>query len=166
VGDYAGCAGDNEAFETSGDRATPPRGAIVRAVIPWRYTRSTPPQILGQQISETRFGNIVDGVSNTIFFGEKHVRLGRFGNSTSNNDGDASIYNGDIFPNALRAAGSSRLIAIAPTSSFNNQFGSYHPGICQFAMGDGSVRQLPISTPGTVLDLLALRDDGMPIPDF
>jgi prepilin-type processing-associated H-X9-DG protein len=45
-------------------------------------------------------------------------------------------------------------------------FGSKHPGGAQFAMGDGSVRTLANSTSGTILSLLARRDDGQALPNF
>jgi hypothetical protein len=38
--------------------------------------------------------------------------------------------------------------------------------VCQFLLGDGSVRGVSISTSGTILSLLARRADGQPIPDF
>ena len=45
-------------------------------------------------------------------------------------------------------------------------FGSYHPGICQFVMGDGSVRPLSTAINPNILALLANIADGQPIPDF
>jgi prepilin-type processing-associated H-X9-DG protein len=108
-------------------------------------------------------GNIVDGTSNTLFFGEKHVRLGRFGEA---GQGDGSIYNGDLINNALRGAGTGNLLALTPTESVGNKFGSWHPGVVQFVFGDGSVRAIPVSISGSILNVLAQRDDGMPIPNF
>jgi hypothetical protein len=40
------------------------------------------------------------------------------------------------------------------------QFGSWHPGVVQFAFGDGRVQAPKNSTPGSVLALLANRADG------
>jgi hypothetical protein len=39
-------------------------------------------------------------------------------------------------------------------------FGSYHPGICQFVLGDGSVRPIPITTPYKTLALFSVVNDG------
>ena len=45
-------------------------------------------------------------------------------------------------------------------------FGSYHPGICQFVLGDGSVRSIGVNIAPEILRLLVVRNDGKPIPDF
>lgn len=42
-------------------------------------------------------------------------------------------------------------------------FGSYHPGICQFVIGDGSVRGVAVTTPQAVLNALADTSDGEPV---
>jgi hypothetical protein len=41
-------------------------------------------------------------------------------------------------------------------------FGSYHPGIAQFAMGDGAVKAIPETTNAAVFQALAGRADGIP----
>jgi hypothetical protein len=167
VGDYAVCIGNDLTPETSGVTGSGGNGAFSVAQIPWKYVRPVvaggPPGILGPQVSQTRFSNIKDGLSNTLFFGEKHVRLGRFGEG---GQGDGSIYNGDSVSFACRAAGTLVPLALTPTEAHRTQFGSYHPGVCQFAMGDGSVRAIPVSISPAILDLLAMRSDGRPIPEF
>jgi len=40
-------------------------------------------------------------------------------------------------------------------------FGSYHPGVCHFAMGDGSIQAFSTTTRGEVLQALALVNDGV-----
>jgi len=42
-------------------------------------------------------------------------------------------------------------------------FGSWHPGICPFLFGDGSVHSLAIMTSGTVLQALGEVDDGVSV---
>ncbi|MDR0610526.1 MAG: DUF1559 domain-containing protein [Planctomycetaceae bacterium] len=43
-------------------------------------------------------------------------------------------------------------------------FGGWHPGICNFALGDGSVRSISVTTPpDTILYPLARCDDGEPV---
>ena len=39
-------------------------------------------------------------------------------------------------------------------------FGSWHPGVCQFVLGDGAVRGLNTTTPATILACLADVSDG------
>src|SRR5262249_23637612 len=116
VGDYAACIGNDLDPESSGIAGQGGNGAFSVALIPWNYVRRPvaggPPAILGPQRSMTRFSNITDGLSNTLFFGEKHVRLGQFGNG--NSEGDGSIYNGDILSFASRAAGTRNPLAVGP----------------------------------------------------
>src|SRR5262245_14024849 len=167
VSDFAACIGNDTTPESSGIAGEGGNGAFSVALIPWIYVRapgSGPPAILGPQKSMTRFGNITDGLSNTFFFGEKHVRNNQFGNG--NSEGDGSVYNGDILAFACRPAGRINPLALGPTDRFRTQFGSYHPGVCQFAFGDGSVRAIPVNITPSILDALAQRDDGIPIPNF
>ena len=53
--------------------------------------------------------------------------------------------------------------ALATANFLDMAFGSAHPGICQFAMCDGSVVAYSTSTNPTVLGYLANRDDGQVI---
>jgi hypothetical protein len=41
-------------------------------------------------------------------------------------------------------------------------FGSYHPGIAQFAMGDGAVKQIPETINTTIYHALGGRNEGTP----
>jgi prepilin-type N-terminal cleavage/methylation domain-containing protein len=169
LGDYASCEGDDMNLEENGvggDGAMVLAGNLV-------YTKAGGlfgPAILGTWTSRTRFANITDGLSNTFFVGEKHVQLGKFGMNRgldeTPTDGDSSIYNGDDPWVPSRAAGPKYPLATSPDDPFNYQFGSYHPGICQFLLGDGSVRPVAVSTSPDTLRLLALRADGQPIPDY
>jgi prepilin-type N-terminal cleavage/methylation domain-containing protein len=108
------------------------------------------------------FASVTDGLSNTIFFGDKHVRLNQFG-VAAGSSGDGSIYNGER-GSASRAAHVG--LALSPTASDQGNFGSYHTGICQFAFGDGSVHALANSTPLSTLKLLVNIRDGQTIPPY
>src|SRR5262249_26286528 len=119
----------------------------------------------GREFKRIKFADITDGLSNTLFVGEKHVPLTQFGKWET----DFTIYNADGCWAISRSAGPAVPLSVDITdAAFNpsNQFGSYHPGVVQFAFGDGRVQALRTSIPGTVLGLLANRADGQSIPSF
>ncbi|WP_425618489.1 DUF1559 domain-containing protein [Anatilimnocola sp. NA78] len=101
-----------------------------------------------------KFANISDGLSNVVFIGEKHVRR-----PATNTDG--SIWNGDHGA-SFKKLGTGAPIA-RDLNATSGQFGSWHPGVCQFVLGDGSVKSLSVTTDLTTLDRLAHRDDGEPV---
>jgi len=96
-----------------------------------------------------------DGLSQTIMIGEKHVPLDRFGVGWW----DCSLYNGHYYHCSGRPAGPAAPLARTLREQ-GWRFGSYHPGICQFSFGDGSVRALHTNISGSTLGLLAHRSDG------
>ena len=169
LGDYGASVGSDMAAEYQA-YGSGGNGAIILARLPHRYENSNLPPRLAPWISQTRFKDISDGLSHTFFVGEKHVRPDQLGINTPGNInasfGDGSIYNGDHPWAITRVAGPSHPLALHPFETFRSQFGSWHPGICQFGMGDGSVRAVPNSLNFTVLGYLAQRNDGQNIPDF
>jgi prepilin-type N-terminal cleavage/methylation domain-containing protein len=106
------------------------------------------------------FAAITDGLTNTIFLGEKHVPIGQFG--VGDNFWDCSTYNGDR-KCAFRAANVG--LAQSPSDT-TTSFGSYHQGVCQFVMGDSSVRAISTTIPVSTLKLLVGRKDGRVAPDY
>ncbi|MDZ7617387.1 MAG: DUF1559 domain-containing protein, partial [Patescibacteria group bacterium] len=161
MGDYAACVGTNKNLITG--------EAICYDYYPGQKCGNENPVT----VTETTAANGVfwrkgapltdahvhDGMSNTIFIGEKHVPNYQFG---INNDG--SVYNGD-HSGSWRKTGTGTPLAKGPATT-GGRFGSYHPGTCPFVMGDGSVRWLSTSIDGTTLDRLASRADGLIIPSF
>lgn len=101
--------------------------------------------------------DILDGLSNTFFIGEKQVTKGAFGTGGL----DCSTWNGD-HGCAFRYAGAGATLARTPLDT-GHVFGSYHPGICQFVMGDGRVISVRNSIDATTLGYLAARNDGQAI---
>ncbi|MDR1271029.1 MAG: DUF1559 domain-containing protein [Planctomycetaceae bacterium] len=55
--------------------------------------------------------------------------------------------------------------SIEPTTfyGYEHGFGSYHPGICQFLVGDGSVRSISVTTPISIIAPLTDVSDGLPV---
>jgi len=100
-----------------------------------------------------RLAMISDGLSNTLFLGEKHI-------SVKELDFEGSTYNGDN-GQPFKKAGVGNAIIRSPTITGNmSRFGSWHPGVCQFVMGDGAVRVIRNEIDLTMLGYLAHRFDG------
>jgi prepilin-type N-terminal cleavage/methylation domain-containing protein len=100
-----------------------------------------------------RLAMITDGLSNTLFLGEKHI-------SVKELDFEGSTYNGDN-GQPFKKAGVGNAIIRSPTITGNmSRFGSWHPGVCQFVMGDGAVRVIRNEIDLTMLGYLAHRFDG------
>jgi prepilin-type N-terminal cleavage/methylation domain-containing protein len=152
LGDYAAAINDegywDYPFQNNNDN--PANGAFVSAG--W-----------GNKSAHTTrtFAQVTDGLSNTIFLGEKHVPIKEWGMGEGS-AGDGCTYNGNR-GSAMRAAYAG--LARSPTDPDQGNFGSYHPGICQVTLGDGSVRALPNSIPLSTLRLLVNIHDGQVIPD-
>ena len=128
---------------------------------------------------------IADGTSNTLLIGEKHLTPNQIANRMGP---DRSIY-GPIRNAYRRNAGVGiqdgvverhPLVADyrSPGPLANERFGSWHTGVCQFVMCDGSVRPLknsiqdvinpnatPINAPDNLgpLHRLSVRNDGLVI---
>jgi prepilin-type N-terminal cleavage/methylation domain-containing protein len=180
TGDYAACDGDG--FNRNVLTA---RGAIISASITTQPPYPASPGCeaddpCGDVIdtfrivdvrSRTGIASITDGTSNTLLIGEKHVRPTRFGLANE----DRAYFSGVDYVTAQRSAGCTtvnaanvctggfRPIAPFPTYSgtaWNIIFGSYHSGICQFVMCDGSVRGISVNIDTTNLRRLADRADG------
>jgi prepilin-type N-terminal cleavage/methylation domain-containing protein len=132
---------------------------------------SSPQTIVEQWRVRVRLADILDGTSNTIEFGEKHIRL----TSLSGRSEDRSVFNGDLetgpvsreaghtWDSAGRPVpGSERPLAKRPLDAFlpSNVFGSYHPSVCQFAFVDGSVRPVNVTIANETLARIASRADA------
>jgi len=194
LGDYAGCCGtgagwDVMAYGTDGALAMTNTSANAEGSSVCQG--SEPNQVLNQNKGGglqymLRASDISDGMSKTIFFGEKHVpdvdillsngsldrAYGHFSSDGSPKEGDGKIadtcvYNPDDLEVFCRFLGpatpliaSTKLVPPVPYS-----FGGPHPGVCQFAFGDASVRAFSTSTSLGVLQLYGTRADDEVIPD-
>ena len=131
-----------------------------------------------------------DGTSNQIVVGEKHINPTWLGRCPQGVDwgalspgpnnisvGDCSyLIAGDNFQsvsvsrNVHTPFWGQQILLRRPNDPTENiwdtataAFGSWHPGICQFLVGDGSVHAFPIMTSGSVLKALAEVNDGVPV---
>ena len=154
------------------------------------------------------FSRLSDGTSNTIIFGEKHIHAENIGKWTSDattwteadngyyqdapihsftgmNWGDSWCGRSFSFSNSASMAnndtyGIRRPDDVPTTPIHSAGFGSWHPGICNFVLGDGAVRSISSATPvgthgnprgtpaGTPIDKgvllrLACVNDGLPV---
>ena len=103
-----------------------------------------------------RFADITDGTSNTVMIGEKHIPQGKLYDPNM----DAIAYSAGIQNSYHRRGAPSWPLAQSLTTPINSQFGSWHPGVVQFALADGSVRGLRTALPGTLLGYLTNISDG------
>jgi hypothetical protein len=194
VADYAVVAGDDptpaDAFDVgcptagSGPGCHSPSGTCYNSecangamvVARWTPDPNHPARLLDWS-SRTSFASITDGLSTTLLIGEKQVPFGDFGSNwvppdpywTANppdNPADGAIYNGQYPWVVSRIAGIQNPLAQTPNEAPQSNFGSAHPGICQFVLADGSVRALPVTIDPLVLGRLASRNDGKPLPEF
>ena len=123
-----------------------------------------------------------DGTSNQLIVGEKHIYISNLGkcNQSWGNDerawqaGDCSYVTSGHWPSVGSARGIVRgddmdTAVVFPirrpkeTAGLYYQqsaFGSWHPGVCQFAVGDGSVRAVPVTVSLTVYGALGHVKDG------
>ncbi len=115
--------------------------------------------------SDMNMAKILDGTSNTILAGERHVFYGDFEKYPN----DSSLYNGDHVSTFARGGGPDYPIADAnePCNSRwtvgCERFGSSHPGLCQFVMVDTSVHSLNNEIDPEALERLCDRADGIPV---
>ena len=120
-------------------------------------------------IARDTFARMTDGTSHQIIFGKKHIPATQL--EVCQNDaaspqywdcGLFSLYDAGRGRNASRpavtAGGLIMVIANGPDVGTSNHagqfaFGSYHPGLCNFLLGDGSVR----GTSTTIVPLVFAR---------
>jgi hypothetical protein len=191
VGDYA-CVSRADAVQGAVDPAAP--RTWDAAMLVSRYFNPTPFPMKfddvtlqpGDWRSMTTFADVIDGLSNTAFLGEKAVHPDRMGGHKTNfaltigpDQQDGTYYYGGLgTPNNLadlRAPGAiaywSRRMAPEPKSAVvlvrsrkgepANRFGSVHLGIVLFQLGDGSARSVSVAASNTVLQRFGCRNDRM-----
>jgi prepilin-type N-terminal cleavage/methylation domain-containing protein len=157
LGDYAAASSDNSGANNEPDAYDMPgaSGSIITGI-----RNST----TGAWDSRTTFDSVKDGLSNTVFIGEKHVKVDPSGFGVQN--GDRTTWNGDSIDVFARVGGPGRPLVSDVNTSTNQRFGSYHSNVCQFVFGDGSVQALSVTIPEETLSRLIRRADGLPVPQY
>ena len=150
VGDYAGVAGTGDpAHPWDGPDADGPLilGEVLERqgerIVRWRGRTSL------AAIQQTH------GLSTMLLIGEKHVLSERQGQAAA---GDGSLYDGQSAASCSRVAGPGYGLAASESDPFNTNFGSAHPGLCQFLQADGSLRTFAVDVSATVLGQMSRRD--------
>lgn len=101
--------------------------------------------------------DVVDGLSQTLLVGERHVRRSEFGIPPF----DGPIYDGTHLPSIAAVGGPEFPLSSGPDfdADSNYTFGSWHSGICHFARADGSVAAMADDVDEITLGQLANRAD-------
>jgi prepilin-type N-terminal cleavage/methylation domain-containing protein/prepilin-type processing-associated H-X9-DG protein len=168
-GDYAVCDGDGH-----NRNDTTANGAIIAPYLtnPAIGDNNPYPAPIYSFRSMTKMASISDGTSNTLLAGEKHINQKGLGKAA---EGDNAYYSGYNYVSAQRSAGwyidgsgakQSKPLMKMTDGTADIRFGSWHTGICNFVFCDGSVRSLPFNIDINTLRLLAVRNDGQPIPSY
>jgi len=158
----------------------PFRGAIANSAEPW---------INDNWSGRDTMAWWSDGTSNQLIIGDKHIPANRLGNCSHEGVGGTGVAANAadcsyiVSGSGWNAAGSARSFygwgayARLPIASmgdklyerddngplWNYGFGSTHPSVCQFAVGDGSVHSLSTSTSHNILVALATVNDGISV---
>ncbi|MDR1479985.1 MAG: DUF1559 domain-containing protein [Planctomycetaceae bacterium] len=126
--------------------------------------------------SVLNFDNLADGLSNQFLLGEKYIPQSRVGTCTDSNGWDCSYlfasmncrFNYARYSNAPIKA---QFIARGPTDGVGGygdmdlilpSYGSFHAGVVNFLLGDGSVHSVAVTLNNNILKYLSHINDGNP----
>ena len=110
------------------------------------------------QLNPRRLGDITDGTSSTMLFGEKRMNVSLLKQFQANdNEGFTCGWNHDT----MRYTDRILLPDFKhPSDPGDDRFGSSHPGGMNIALVDGSVRMIPFHINATIFRNLGRRADG------
>lgn len=165
TGDYAGNHGDPTPGATGGpgDYYYGGNGNGILISSQARCVVKDGDRLPGMWVDRIRPQDVRDGLSNTFLAGELQVRQQDLNQIPFN----GPLYNGEDLTAFARVGGPgvplSRTMNDAPGPMLG--FGSWHPGQCNFVMGDGSVRGVNPLIDTQTLGYLCNRADGQIIAD-
>lgn len=162
VSDYACVAGYGAGWNWIDSRGAMIMGAATTDPPTVLGAYAPPGAVLTTWRSRTSFSDLTDGITHTFLIGEKHMRPSRGGIAPE----DGAIYNGDHPGNFSRCGGPGFPLAKTSTDSYRNNFGSYHDGMCNFLLGDGSVRSVNVFISTDILGRLTVRNDEEVVSDY
>jgi hypothetical protein len=145
---------------TSAARLGDGSGSIILPVRSWIVTEPVR--------SAVTFGSIVDGLSNTGFIGERHIRTIHLDTVVFDEPAFFIPNQANIMRTHARIMGhGGNRVPLAPDPIYAGawwewMFGSWHPAVTLFANGDGAVRQVKHFTSWDPLRYYAARNDKRP----
>ncbi|MCG8449283.1 MAG: DUF1559 domain-containing protein, partial [Pirellulales bacterium] len=158
LGDYGANHGDGSAGAVGADTDFYHGGNGSGVLISARTHCSANGFTPGELIDKIATQQVTDGLSQTLLLGEMHIRDGELGRYPDN----APLFDGDHLFASARVGGPGYPIGRGPQDKLAifMSFGSWHPGGCNVALGDGSVRTLDAAVDTVVLGRLCNRADG------
>lgn len=117
------------------------------------------------------FSRVTDGLSNTLMFGEKGIGKDQLGVCCGETGADGSfLYTSDSWREFAVASSIRLRLGRGPNDNARPDsgqgHGSWHPGITQFVLGDGSVRPISTNISQSTLENLGNAMDGNVIGEF
>lgn len=158
LGDYGANHGDGSAGAIGADtdfyHGGNGSGVLISARTHCSVNGATP----GELIDKITAQEVSDGLSRTLLLGEMHIRDGQLGRYPD----DAPLFDGDHLFASARVGGPGYPIGTGPQDilAMFMSFGSWHPGGCNMAFADGSVRTVNPTLDTVVLGRLCNRADG------
>lgn len=169
TGDYGGNHGDLSPGSTGavtdfywGGNGT---GVIISSrgfcnVAGWTYNGSNYPPVKAAWVDRIDHASVQDGTSNTFLVGEMHIKRGQRNTVPFN----GPIFDGSRFFSMSRVGGHGVPLATSPDDDVFGlglyAFGSWHSGICQFAMVDGSIKSMSVRIDSETLSRFCNRADS------